>query len=148
MKLRGEGFIQAPVERVWQYLHDPAVLREITPFVRQLEQVEGSTYTTESEVKVGPIRGTFRGKLRIEDIEPLKEFVVILEQGSTMGNSTVQMRIRLVEEDDGTRIEYEGDARMSGLLARMGQRLIGSTVKKVAGEFFTNLQHRLQEDWA
>ncbi len=148
MKLRGEGLVQAPVERVWQYLHDPAVLKEITPFVTRLDRVEGNTYTSESEVKVGPIRGTFRGKLRIEDIEPLKEFAVILEQGSTMGQSSVEMRIRLQEEEEGTRIEYEGDARMSGLLARMGQRLIGSTVKKVAGEFFTNLQHRLQEDWA
>jgi len=125
MTLRGEGFVRAPVELVWEYLHDPEVLREVTPFVKRLEQLEGQAYSSESEVKVGPIHGTFRGKLRIEE-----------------------MRIRLKEEDGGTRIEYEGDARMSGLLARLGQRLIGSTVKKVAGEFFTNLQKRLQADLA
>jgi carbon monoxide dehydrogenase subunit G len=42
------------------------------------------------------------------------------------------------ESPDVTVLHYEVDAQIGGKLAQLGQRLIDSTAKKLAGEFFAS----------
>ena len=53
-----------------------------------------------------------------------------------MGNAVAEVAMKLISEEGGTRIEYEGTARISGMLARMGQRIIGGVVTTLVKQFF------------
>jgi len=44
--------------------------------------------------------------------------------------------VRLTEVPDGTLLSYDVDASVGGKLAQIGARLIDSTAKKLADEFF------------
>ena len=45
--------------------------------------------------------------------------------------------------DDATNLNYSVDAQIGGKLAQLGGRLIDSTAKKLAGEFFQNFAQAL-----
>jgi uncharacterized protein len=46
----------------------------------------------------------------------------------------------LAEKDGGTLLSYHVEAQIGGKLARLGQRLINGTAKKLADEFFANFE--------
>ena len=46
--------------------------------------------------------------------------------------------VRLFEDGAGTLLKYEAKADVGGKLAQLGGRLIESTARKLAGEFFQN----------
>jgi carbon monoxide dehydrogenase subunit G len=56
--------------------------------------------------------------------------------------------LTLVAVEGGTRLEYAGDARISGPIAVVGQRLIPAASKTLTERFFKNLESRLTESKA
>ena len=48
------------------------------------------------------------------------------------------------QEGDGTRIEFSGDAHVSGVVARVGQRLMGAASKMLMNQFFGCLKSRVE----
>ena len=49
------------------------------------------------------------------------------------------MDVSFVDVDDGTRIAYEADAIVGGMVGGVGQRMLSSVSKRMAGEFFANV---------
>jgi len=47
--------------------------------------------------------------------------------------------------EEQTEIVFSGDAKLSGTLARMGQRLIGSVANMLIKQFFKNLEKEIQK---
>jgi carbon monoxide dehydrogenase subunit G len=47
--------------------------------------------------------------------------------------------VRLEATETGTRIHYDGEGTISGLLAAVGARLIDAAARQVAQEFFEKL---------
>ena len=54
--------------------------------------------------------------------------------GFARGGAKVQLE---ADGPDATILHYEVDAKVGGKLAQLGARLIDSTAKRLAGEFFT-----------
>ena len=57
----GEYSIQAPRERVWAALNDPAVLRQCIQGCQRFEAIGDDRYATQIKAKVGPLSATFKG---------------------------------------------------------------------------------------
>jgi carbon monoxide dehydrogenase subunit G len=51
--------------------------------------------------------------------------------------------LTLRDVDGITEIEVEGEASTGGVLAQVGQRMIGNASKKMMGQFFKNLNRAL-----
>ena len=51
--------------------------------------------------------------------------------------------MRLAEDGDGTILSYDVKAQIGGKLAQLGSRLIDSTSKKLAAQFFSDLGEKL-----
>ena len=47
------------------------------------------------------------------------------------------------EADDGTEVALSGDVYVTGIVARVGQRLLGSTSKMMMDQFFACIQEQL-----
>jgi carbon monoxide dehydrogenase subunit G len=88
--------------------------------------------------KVGPVKATFGGKVTLSDLDPPNSYRISCEgsggvAGFAKGGATVRLES---ESPEITILHYEVDAQIGGKLAQLGARLIDSTAKKLAGEFF------------
>ena len=147
MKISGKYVMDAPVEKVWKMINDPGVLEKITPGVKRLISKGDDQYEAVSEVKIGPVRGRFEGALHLKDKEEHQRMVVALDQKSRMGNALAEIGIQLRPSENGqTEIHYTGDVKMSGMLGRMGQRIIGGVVSTLSKQFFAALTELIQKE--
>ena len=144
MHLEGSHLLHAPIQEVWDKLQNPEILAKITPGIKKLEATGENTYTAISQIKIGPMNGSFKGNLEVAEQQEPESFVLIIQQSSKIGNVKATGTIRLEEIDPGqTEVFFAGDAKISGLLARTGQRLISGVANTLTKQFFSNLATEL-----
>lgn len=138
MKLEGDYTFEAPIRHVWSALFDPEVLAAILPGCEKLER-EGSRYTGELTIKVGPVQGTFSGKVDIKDVDELKGYSLTIDGKGPTGFVRATAKLALRSEGDRTKLRYEADAQVGGKIASVGQRLMDATAKAIAKQALEGL---------
>ncbi len=144
MEIRGEHWLPAPPDRVWDYLHDVDVLKETVPGCRELEKTSASSFEGSASVGIGVIKGLYRGKLQLIDERPFDGARVKVEARSGHAEINGDGEVALEPRDDGTLLRYRGEARISGPIAAVGQRLLPSASKSLTEQFFRNLEAKLR----
>jgi uncharacterized protein len=139
MQMSDSQRIPASKEKVWAALNDPAVLKQCIPGCQSLEMSSPTEMTATVVIKVGPVKATFGGKVTLSDLDPPNSYRITGEgtggvAGFAKGGATVKLTS---ESPDVTVLQYDVDAQIGGKLAQLGGRLIDSTAKKLAGEFFS-----------
>ena len=148
MKLNGENIIQASRMQVWEALNDPAVLKETIPGAQSVEQSSDDEFKAVVEIKIGPVKAKFTGKINLSDVNPPNGYKIVGQgQGGAAGFAKGSAVVSLSELDpEITKLNYEVDAQVGGKLAQVGQRLIQSASKSLADQFFNNLQEYFNSD--
>jgi hypothetical protein len=138
MDLTGEYRIAASRERVWEALNDPETLKASIPGCSDLQAVGDNSFTATVTAKVGPVKAKFQGQVTLSDMDPPNGYTIQGEgKGGAAGFAKGGAKITLLEDGDGTLLQYEVNANVGGKLAQIGSRLIDGTAKKLSGEFFT-----------
>ena len=139
MQMNDSQRIPAAKEKVWAALNDPAVLKQCIPGCQSLEMTSPTEMTATVVLKVGPVKATFGGKVTLSDLDPPNSYRITGEgAGGVAGFAKGGATVMLTSEDpDVTVLHYQVDAQIGGKLAQLGGRLIDSTARKLAGEFFT-----------
>ncbi len=144
MHLEGTHTLSAPPQHIWNLLMDSAVLARITPAVSRLEPLGDDKFKAVAAVKLGPVKGSFSGEMELSDKQEPDHFTLHMRQNSRMGNVNAAGRIELHGQDDNTtEVAFTGDAKLSGTLARMGQRVLGGVANTMVKQFFQNLEQEL-----
>ncbi|MEK9685597.1 MAG: carbon monoxide dehydrogenase subunit G [Rhodospirillaceae bacterium] len=139
MDMTGEFRIPAARETVWEALNNPEVLKASIPGCQKLDKVSDEELTATVKSKVGPVSATFTGKVTLSDINPPSGYKISGEgQGGVAGFAKGGAEVILEEDGSETILKYTATAQVGGKLAQIGSRLIDSTAKKMANEFFTN----------
>ncbi|MES2649051.1 MAG: carbon monoxide dehydrogenase subunit G [Bacteroidota bacterium] len=147
MQLAGTYLLNAPPEKVWPMLMDPNTLAGILPGVSKLEKSAENTFKSIIEIKLGPVNGSFTGHLYLENLQEPTAFTLKVQQNSKIGNANAAIKIDLIPVEPGkTQISFDGDVKMTGLLASMGQRVVSSVSNVLTKQFFTNLEKELEKD--
>ena len=134
MQMNDSQRIPASREKVWAALNDPEILKQCIPGCQALDMAAPNEMTATVVFKVGPVKATFAGKVTLSDLDPSNGYRI---SGGVAGFAKGGATVRLVEEGpDVTILNYEVDAQIGGKLAQLGSRLIDSTAKKLAGQFF------------
>ena len=122
---------------VWAALNDPQVLKQCIPGCQNLEMSSPTEMTATVVFRVGPVKATFGGKVTLSDLDPPNSYRISGEgSGGVAGFAKGGAAVRLESESpDVTILHYDVDAQIGGKLAQLGQRLIDSTAKKLAGEY-------------
>ena len=144
MEMQGSVVIPAPRQAVWDALNDPEVLRRSIPGCQSINQISPTEIDAAVKAKVGPVSATFQGKVTLSDLDPPNGYTISGEgKGGAAGFAKGGAKVRLSDETDGTRLTYDVTATVGGKLAQIGSRLIDSTSKKLADEFFANFSRNV-----
>ena len=145
MEMKGSHLIPASRESVWEALNDAEVLKACIPGCKELEKKSDTEFSATVVAKVGPVKATFKGEVTLQDLVPPTSYSIVGEgKGGIAGFAKGGAKVHLSDAEDGaTQLDYEVDAKVGGKLAALGSRLIDSTAKKLAGDFFDNFSNKL-----
>lgn len=149
MLVKGNHEFNISKEMLWSYLMDPEVLAKITPGISELEPTGEDSYNTISNMKIGPVKGSFKGKLNVIDKEEPSSFAIDMEQLSKIGNAHGKISMEISDADNGSiNLAFNGDVKLSGMIARMGQRVLSGVANLIIKEVFASLETHISESTA
>jgi len=144
MKIEGRFIFPASIQPVWDLLTDPQSLQACTPGCKRLTEIGDDEFEATLEIGVGPIKGTFGGKVLMREKNPPFSYDLIVEGAGSAGFVQGEGKLTLEQsEDDKTAVLVSGDAQVGGLIAGVGQRLLEGVAKQMMGQFFRCLQTQL-----
>ena len=136
MKIEGTSDIPVDRRRVWDAFLDPATLATAIPGCEGLEAIGPGEFKAVMKIGVGPIKGTFEGKVRLSDLEPPDRYRMAVEGTGGPGFVRGAASMELSDTDGGTRVSYSADVQVGGLIASVGQRMLGGVSKMMLDQFF------------
>jgi uncharacterized protein len=139
MKLEGSYDVKAPRDKVWNAFLDPATLQKAIPGCEKLELIGPDEYKATLKIGVAAVKGTFEGKVRLLDKKPSESYRLAAEGSGGPGFVRSDTVITLSDSEGGTRVSYSADVQVGGLIAGVGQRMLGGVSKMMADQFFTRM---------
>ncbi|MFF0860660.1 carbon monoxide dehydrogenase subunit G [Nonomuraea sp. NPDC003560] len=143
MKVAGSAVIGVQRDRVWAALQDPAVLVRTIPGCERLEETGPDTYRMTVNAGVASIKGVYQGEVALAEPRAPESFTLRARGQGAPGTVEATVLVRLSEIDGGTRVDYDADAVIGGMIGGVGQRMLGSVAKRTAGEFFSAVEGHL-----
>ena len=145
MTLDGTHLFSAPRERVWAVFTDPAVLARATPGCERLDPIGPDEFAATLSVGVAAVKGVYQGRLSITGKSPPEGYTLRVEGSGRPGFVKGEGRLTLTEEEGGTRVTIRGEAQVGGLIAAVGQRLLGAASRMLMEQFFSALEAEISK---
>ena len=143
MKLEGSYEVPAPRQKVWDAFLDPKQLKQAIPGCEKLEAIGPDEYKATMKVGVAAIKGTFEGKVKLSDLEPPNRYRMAVEGSGGPGFVRGDAGMQMSDVDGGTKVSYDADVQVGGLIASVGQRMLGGVTKMMLDQFFTRMTELL-----
>jgi carbon monoxide dehydrogenase subunit G len=139
MDMSGEERIAAPREVVWAALNDPEILKQCIPGCQSLELRSPTELSATVKIRIGPVSASFSGEVVLSNINAPESYTISGEgKGGIAGFAKGGADVALIEDGPETVLRYEAKAEIGGKLAQLGSRLVDSTSKKLAQQFFAD----------
>jgi len=140
MKVSGTSTLAADRATVFAALNDPAVLVASIPGCRRLEAVGDDVYAMTVAAGVGSIKGVYDGQVRLTEQAEPSSFRMHAQGAGAPGTIGADVEVRLEDASGGgTTLSYDADATVGGMIGGVGQRMLTGVSKKMADEFFRNV---------
>ena len=140
LKIEGSYTFNAPRERVWQVLQDPEIMAQCMPGCESMKQVGPDEYEAVMKVGVASVKGTYKGKVIIKYKQPPSHYILSGQGSGGPGFMQGDVSIDLEEQNGQTVLSYSTDAKVGGLIASIGQRMINSVAKMMVDQFFKRIE--------
>lgn len=143
MNIEGTHLFDAPQELVWRMLLDPVVLAKIMPNCQALEKIDEGEYEGKMKIQVGPVQGLFQGKVTLSDLQEPSSYHMHVQGKGPAGVVDGEGAVRLEGVDDKTVMHYTGEAKVSGRIASIGQRLMDTSARAIIKQSLENLEQQI-----
>lgn len=144
MKIEGTYDVPVPRKKVWDAFLNPAQLKKAIPGCEKLEALGADEFKATLKVGVAAVKGTFEGKVKLSDKKAPDSYRIVAEGSGGPGFVKADTLITLAEIDGGTRVSYSADVQVGGLIAGVGQRMLGGVSKMMADQFFSKMSDLLK----
>lgn len=140
MKISGSSTLEAPVDKVWEAMLDPAVLARCLPGCESLSVIGEDRYAMSVTAGVAAIKGTYAGEVSLFDKVAPSSLTMRASGAGAPGTIDADVKVLLAPSlAGGTELTYDADASVGGAIGGVGQRMLAGVTKKMAGQFFTAL---------
>lgn len=136
MDIAGTYTFDAPPEKVWALLMNPAVIAACIPGCESLEPIAENSYRARLNVAMAAITGSYEGVVTLADAVPYESYRLDADGKGRAGFVKGGAVVRLRPEGATTIVDVAGTVQTGGPIARLGQRLIGSVSKMMLDRFF------------
>ena len=140
LKIEGSYTFDAPRQRVWEVLLDPKVMAQCMPGCESMNEVAPDQFEAVMKVGVASVKGTYKGKVSIKDKQPPSHYVLSGQGSGGPGFMQGDVAIDLEEADGKTVLKYSTDAKIGGLIASVGQRMLNGVAKMMVDQFFKKVE--------
>ena len=144
MRVHGSYTFEADTQTVWDALQSRDVLAGCIPGCDQITPSGPDSYDIELTVRVAAIRGAYKGSVRIEDKDDLVSYRMVVSGSGRGGSVKGTGDLRFSESDGRTTVDITGDTQVTGVVARVGQRLIGGASRMMMNQFFDCLRSKIE----
>lgn len=153
MKLEQTFEVDAPLERVWEALIHVDQVAPCLPGATITEASEDGTYEGTFSAKVGPASVSFKGTLKMEEVDEATHTAKMLANGSNrrgQGGAKATIVSKVSPGDGGkTKVDIDTDYSITGPLARLGRGgMIEDVGNRLLREFAGCLEQRLGHEQA
>ena len=146
MNLEGNHLFHAPRDRVWAAFNDPTVLARCTPGCERLDPIGPDEYEAFLKVGIAAVKGAYKGKLGITAKTPPNGYTLKIEGSGAPGFVRGEGRLTFEEQDGDTLVTIKGEAQIGGLIAAVGQRLVGSATRMLLEQFFSAMEQEISQN--
>ena len=144
LDIGGTQRIEAPIERLWASLNDPAFLTRCIPGCRSMQEIAPDRYAVHLDLKVASVGGSFEGHIGLSEKSPPEQCRISVTGSGTLGHGSGEARFKLEPAEGGTLLIYEGSGEIGGLVAGVGQRVLRGVAKHLVGKFITAVRSELE----
>jgi hypothetical protein len=133
----------APPDVVWGLLTDPVSVAGCMPGCDKLEPIGEDRYRADLTIAMAAVSGQYSGTVAMLDKQPPTSYRLEVEGTGKAGFIKGTATIELAADGAGTIVHVKGDAHVGGLIARVGQRLLGGVNKMMMDRFFECLEGKV-----
>ena len=148
IRLEKKYILDISQQNVWEAILDPETLAEILPNCKSLDPIGDHKFDANIEIKIGPIKGQFKSKLSLFDLDPPNGYKFDVNGDGSKGQMRGTGEIMLATQDGRTEFIFTASGSVSGIIARVGQRLIEATGKRLMDQGFENFKKRIMSTQA
>ncbi len=132
-------------QEVWDTIQDPEALQAALPNCETFEEVGDEKYKALMKINMGAIKGEFTADVQqIDKMEPDSYRLLVKAKGKP-GEIEANARMVLEEAQGGTELACEAEVASTGLMATVGQRMVGGVAKVVLGQFFKDIEKQAKQ---
>jgi uncharacterized protein len=145
MHFEGEIEVPVPKERLYAFITDPAKVVSILPDVEESRFIDSDHFFVKSKLGMSYLRGTVG--LNFEITEKRKdEFARVVGRGQGIQSSIdLGLELAIMSTPEGCRGRWAADARVGGLLASVGGRILNGVAEKYVKQITESLRQKVSE---
>ena len=143
MKLSARYAFNAPREKVFSALVDPHVLQKCIDGCEKMEKTGEDSYDAHLKIGVAGIKGSYIGKVLIENKNEPESFSLRVEGKGVPGWVKGTAKLQISPNAEGSELQCDSEGQVGGVIAAVGSRLIEAVGKKMQDEFFRKLGEQL-----
>ncbi len=143
MKVSATREFNAPQEKVFAALIDPTILQKCIEGCEKMEKAGEDSYDAWLKIGVAGLKGSYAGKVRIQEKKPPESFTLQAEGKGGPGWVKGTAKIQISPKGERSELRCESEGQVGGLIAAVGSRLVDAAAKKMLDAFFRNLEHQL-----
>ncbi len=144
MEFEGEFTVDGSPEELWSYFTDPNILQDCAPGCEEVTLVSPSHVTSTLSVGVGSIKPSFDVKGIVAEYDRPNRLELRATGEASRNSFEATASQELKDNGDGTTsVRWAADARVSGIIASMGERALGSVADQLVNNFFNDLEEHV-----
>ena len=141
--------IEAPTDRVWQFISTPELVVGCLPGASLAEVVDERNFLGRVKIKLGAVTAAYKGKIHFEDVDAERYVLVMIGEGKDPSGGTAKARItvQLSELESGaTEMSTEATIDLTGKVMQVGAGMIKGVSHQLFQKFAKTAKERLEQE--
>jgi carbon monoxide dehydrogenase subunit G len=139
MELSGTHHFAAPRQKVWDALHNGAILQQCIPGAEQVSWQNESAITARVHLGFPPVNGTFGGQVDVLEHTAPSHLKLALRRSIIDAVANID----LSDDGAGTLATYQGTATLGAGLALLDNIIGRQAAQSAMGQFFKRFEQAL-----